>query len=153
VSGKVITGPSADGPVQTLPFPHLRVKILDVGETHTDAAGDWTIANSDATPRTCSAFLDGLYAIAFDAKSRNINFVGEATPGVHLPILLNENPEEWTTALANAYFHTTRVHDWYKEVTGHTEMDFQALVAVNINDPSFYCNRSAKIEKIANNRI
>lgn len=138
VAGRVVTGPCADGPLEEVPFPYLKVKIQEVGETRTDISGNWVVPNSDSVTRNCTTELDGTYARIFDIKGRNINFSGSATPGVFLPILLNQDSLEWTTALANAYYHTTQVHDWYKNITGHTEMDFQAIVVVN--DASGHCN-------------
>lgn len=107
--------PANAAELDVMPMAHIELKASDGRTFHTDAAGFFTLEDSESAPVTLSARLKGRWATIEDQEKSNLTVSVTVSPGE--TILLQFNPEgadENAVAQVNAYRHATRVHDWVK---------------------------------------
>lgn len=117
-----------------------RIQISGVGETNTNAQGDWTIPYAGSDPKTVTATLYGPYISVQNYNGAEAAFSGTATPGVPFRVA-------WTDANArqderDTFDAINDVHDFislFDPTFGYTNQRINAYV----NRTDGYCPGNA----------
>jgi hypothetical protein len=117
-----------------------RIQIAGVGETNTDALGNWTIPYTGSDPKTVTATLYGPYVNVQNYNGAEASFSGVATPGVPFTVAwtdLNARQDERDTFDA-----VNDVHDFiavFDPTFGYTN----ARITAYVNRSDGYCPGNA----------
>ncbi|MFN8547133.1 MAG: hypothetical protein U0527_03965 [Candidatus Eisenbacteria bacterium] len=113
-------------------LPDLRITVAGVGETFTNAAGDFSLNSPDGNSRTLSSALTGRFAHINDATGAEPLYSVNATPGS--PVAVHWNDLVSQMSERDGYYHTNIVHAWVKQVDpAFTGVDYEMTVNVNLN--------------------
>ncbi|MBD3335461.1 MAG: hypothetical protein GF355_08080, partial [Candidatus Eisenbacteria bacterium] len=69
---------------------HLRIQVSGVGNTNTDADGNWTLGYGGSDPKTVTADLYGPYVDINNYGGAEAEFSGTATPGVPFTVSFDD---------------------------------------------------------------
>jgi hypothetical protein len=139
VQGKVEGRPIVFDPVtspEVRPFPEIRVSIVSggSGEAHTDENGDFTIPFGGSGTITVQSPLVGRWATVDNTAGSEEVLSATGTPPGPFEFLHNPSGnDEYLTAQANGYWHTTRIHRFVENILGPSNADNRMTVNVNIN--------------------
>jgi hypothetical protein len=133
VTGRVNEVSYCAPPQSDLGMEDLRVVVTDVGTGYTDESGDYVIDIPDGLPHPVEFQLRGLHV------NTNNQAVGETdaridvtgTPGVPLDIYWEDANS--TAAERDCFYHTNRIYDYFKDLTGLTLGSFEGQTPCNVN--------------------
>ena len=125
----------AGNPPALLPINDATVTISGGNSGYSDKTGLFNIVNGGSSNVTIGANFDtGHWCNVNDQSGTAIQSVSAtATPGVEAYLEFNPAPSQYKTAQVNAFIHTGLIHDFIRERTSWTGMDFRCTTNVNLN--------------------
>ncbi|MBK7403350.1 MAG: hypothetical protein IPJ41_01630 [Phycisphaerales bacterium] len=122
-------------PPQILPINDATVSVSGGNSGYSDKTGLFTITNGGSGNVTISANLDtGHWSNINDQSGTAVlSASATATPGVEAYLEFNSSPSQYKTAQVNAFMATGLIHDFIRERTSWTGMDFRCTTNVNLN--------------------
>ena len=156
----------AGNPPVLLPVNDSNVTVTGGSSAYTDKTGFFNISHAGSSNVTISANFDtGRWCNINNQSSGGVlSASATATPGVEAYLEFNPSPSQYLTAQVNGFIHTGLIHDFIRERTSWTGMDFRCTTNVNIastcnayfdgNSINFYragggCNNTAYTTVVA----
>ena len=131
----------------------LRVDITGGANAFTNGLGVFNISNpGTAAVALTTSLVNGQYGRIVDATGTAILSAsqGGVVPPGNVLFTLNGTPSEYTTAQLNAFYHTHRIHEYFRSRSSFTPIDIQLPVNVNLNDTcnAFYDGASINFFRV-----
>ena len=137
-AGVLLNGGGSYGSFQVMPLRDVEVNIATVGQTYTDAQGNFQVVVPDKNPRTVSGRLYGRHADVQTYVGSALAFSQPATAGTPAQIVMNPSNSQYTTAQTTAYYHVTEGNNFVRQYYGTLSYYLNAF-PVYTNYPN-YCN-------------
>lgn len=114
------------------PFAYLRIQVSGVGNTYSDASGNWTLAYGGNDAHNVTADLYGTYVDINNSGGAQGTFTGSATPGVPLAVeFTNSNSQKDEK---DVYQAVNDIHNYFETFApgfGYTNTRITANVSLN----------------------
>jgi hypothetical protein len=118
-----------------IPINDIRVAVSGGNNDYTDTTGFFNITHGGSSNVTISATFDtGLWCNINDQSGTAVQSAsGTATPGTEANLLFNNTPSQYLTAQVNGFIHTGLIHNFIRDRTSWTGMDFVCTTNVNLS--------------------
>ncbi len=125
---------TAGNPPGIIPINNIRVAVSGGSNAYTDTTGFFNITHGGSSNVTISANFDtGRWCNINDSSGTAVQSVsGTATPGSEAYLEFNSAPSQFKTAQVNGFIHTGLIHNFIRDRTSWTGMDFVCTTNVNL---------------------
>lgn len=115
-----------------LALPDLRITVAGLGQTFTDANGNWSVNSPDPFSHQVTSALTGRWGKIIDVTGPEPSFSANGTPGFPVPVHFSDANSQ--ASERDVYYHMNRIHSWVKAVDpGMTGLDYEVPGNVNYN--------------------
>lgn len=142
----------ASNPPVLMPMPEIRVNITGGGNALTERNGNYTIPHGGTAPVTLTTNVSGgRWVDVNDQGQTEMSLSQSVTPPGPGNFIYNDAPVAFSTAEVNAFIHTNHIHNFVRDRTSWTGMDFVCPANVNINSScnAFFNGSSINFYRLA----
>lgn len=118
---------------------YMQVTVSGVGNTVSDANGNWTVAYGGSDNRTVTASLFGNYVNVNVDGGGDASFAATATPGTPLTVEFNDGNSRQDER--DVYEAVNDIHDFFENFDpGWSRTNTRITANVNVGQGSLFCN-------------